>query len=707
MALGFHFFSDAEFDAWTCRTESPMLPLDLFSNIRVFSFDVFDTVLTRRTAEPKGIFAAVQAELMRDDSEVPSRLRRDYVRQRISAERYARIISKTEDTTLKEIYRVIQRQYRLSEHVAERLMELEIRQELNAAWGLPHVLLAISKIRNLGGRVIFMSDMYLPGDIIKQVLIKVGAYEEGDGLYVSNESGLTKASGNLYRYMLTAEKCTADQVAHIGDSFKSDVIVPRRMGIRAVHYRASRLNRFESALLKSWKGNGAPENRSQLLVGASRMARLNSRFECTDHHRTIYELGVSLAGPILFGYVTWVLKQAVARDIKKLYFLARDGQILLELGRKILPRTGADIDLRYLYGSRQAWNLPAMTSIGSRELEWITSVNPVLTLKKVAARLDLSFTILRPLLVKAGIHHSSPDQRLSDEEVQHLRNVLQRNPEVAKTILDHAKDARSVALDYFRQEGLCDDKPFGLVDTGWYGRMQDSLRSMLLEAGCRKRIVGFYFGLRGEREQNCKEAFFFNPQSPLVYQTWGKAFISILEVLTAADHGMTVSYRRLNNGRVVPKLREPENQTALQWGLRTLREGIHAFVDSASKDSAVIEPDHYAFREGILRLIKKLVSRPSVQEASILGSYLFSSEQTESTLECLAPPLSVKDIGRAVLDPSGRLRKSITLWPEASVMRSDALVRAVIPLFSIRPCMSGLDQITKFVGSLRKGRITS
>lgn len=48
-----------------------------------------------------------------------------------------------------------------------------------------------------------------------------------------------------------------------------------------------------------------------------------------------YKLGASLTGPLFFGYVHKLMGQAVADGVTCLYFLARDGQILLEIAKII------------------------------------------------------------------------------------------------------------------------------------------------------------------------------------------------------------------------------------------------------------------------------------------------------------------------------------------------------------------------------------
>ena len=45
--------------------------------------------------------------------------------------------------------------------------------------------------------------------------------------------------------------------------------------------------------------------------------------------------------------------------IKRLYYVARDGRVMLDAARPIMERLAPDIEFRYLYGSRHPWTLGA------------------------------------------------------------------------------------------------------------------------------------------------------------------------------------------------------------------------------------------------------------------------------------------------------------------------------------------------------------
>lgn len=654
------------------------------NDIKIISFDVFDTVITRSTAEPKGVFDIVAAEIMSWRPLLPDDLLDDFTRQRMQAERKARRLSTKEDINLDDIYAVLARTFNLSPAVTERVKALEIKTELDCVVGIPKNINLIAQARKAGKRVIFISDMYLPRPVIAGMLRKAGALDTEDGVYVSGEYGLNKGSGRLFRHVLEAEQCLHSEILHIGDNRSSDFRSPRRLGINAMHVNEACLNRYEAIHLTGMFSS-LPAHHRQILAGTSRRARLEHRLELNQSQETIFRLGTSIAGPMLYAYALWLAREADKRGIRRLYFMARDGQVILETTRRVLAMTGHDLELRYLYGSRQAWNLPSIIELEERELDWMTHAEPYLTVRLLSTRLGLETRIMADHLRRAGFSCQDEDERLPAHRLLQLRQVLRTDAPTRELIMAQALSARTRLLAYLDREELTDGRPFALVDTGWFARSQVRLKKILDLAGRPDAMSGFYFGLRARNKETAQQAYFFDTDAPPVYQEWGKAFITIFEVLCSADHGMTLGYEVDAHGRIAPVLKEQRNTAALEWGLDTLRRGIGGFLDAVPQHAHDVDP--VAYREVLLEMVRQIISRPDPGEAEVLGGFRFSSEQTEAAMAGLAPPLSLGKILESVLDRSGTKRKAITYWPEASILRSGPLVRAAIPLGVVRPFM--------------------
>ena len=51
-----------------------------------------------------------------------------------------------------------------------------------------------------------------------------------------------------------------------------------------------------------------------------------------------YHIGCRYAGPVLYSYAAWIVDQAVKNDIKRLYFIARDGYLIKKIVDIILKQ---------------------------------------------------------------------------------------------------------------------------------------------------------------------------------------------------------------------------------------------------------------------------------------------------------------------------------------------------------------------------------
>ena len=119
----------------------------------MYSFDVFDTLITRVTATPKGIFALIQNLLQEEVIEEKPSLFHTYIKTnffflRIGAEQVARNTyckDGIEDVTLEQIYDVLVREHLITENQAEYLCKLERKLEMESVRGIPETIEKVKK----------------------------------------------------------------------------------------------------------------------------------------------------------------------------------------------------------------------------------------------------------------------------------------------------------------------------------------------------------------------------------------------------------------------------------------------------------------------------------------------------------------------------------------------------------------------------------
>ena len=156
------------------------------------TFDVFDTLITRRVAAPRDVF-----ELMsRKAAEVAGGDAAEFAERRMSSELAAAKIARQEgreDPTLAEIYAALLNSPVNDDRVAT-LSNLEIATETAVVVPRPAGNSLYKAARRSRRRIVLISDTYLPHDAVASLLHKCD-YSGWERLFVSSEAGRTKRTG--------------------------------------------------------------------------------------------------------------------------------------------------------------------------------------------------------------------------------------------------------------------------------------------------------------------------------------------------------------------------------------------------------------------------------------------------------------------------------------------------------------------------------
>jgi predicted HAD superfamily hydrolase len=333
--------------------------------VQIASFDIFDTVLTRCVGNPHAVFVVLGRRLaaagMTGDAAI-------FAGARVSAEARARRRADPREVDLEAIYRELVAAAVLDLAAVPRAIAMEIELEAEMIRPVPGARAEVAAARSAGKRVVFVSDMYLPLAFLKGQLVRHGFWSEGDGLYVSSDLHLTKKSGALFDHVVQREGAAAASIVHRGNDAESDVRSAVRSGVRAEHFFDGNLGRYES-IFESWSMR--TEGLTSVVAGAARLARIEGTREF-GASASLAEVAAGVAGPALTGFVIWLLREARNRGIRRMFFVSRDGEILLRLARQLAPSLSTKCELRYLYGSRQAWHLPSIADgVANSDRKWI------------------------------------------------------------------------------------------------------------------------------------------------------------------------------------------------------------------------------------------------------------------------------------------------------------------------------------------------
>lgn len=608
------------------------------------SFDVFGTLLFRRISNPEKRFVSFAGK---------GQAAEDWARKRTGAE-LALVREKGPDLySLDDIYKTVG----LGGPTAQAELEMELAQCFVGTEGRR----LLAGARKNGEPVIFVSDMYLPGKFIRQILEEHGLWQKGDQLFVSHEQGKAKHHG-LFQKICEELSLAPAQLEHAGDHLHSDVLIPRQLGIRTVHFRPAEPSRYET----TWTTQGGKEG--EAVADAIRSARLQFPEALDERQQTFWETACEVASPLFIAYVLWLEKQARELGLERLYFISRDGLIFKRLYDEIFPAGGSSPQSHYLYGSRQAWGGVRAATLEEEDIDALLQSKPSLSLRQFFARCGWS----KPPQVSLPWAHGRPreDDPLQPAQLDQLRQFLQEG-ELREKILAQGQSRRQEARGYLEQEGLGAGR-YGLVDLGWYGNLQSYLARMIPE---NPPAAGFYLDLRKTPEPipgSLRKAFLPFGRFRGIR---GSVATTLLEILAAAPHGTVLGYE-VRNRRWGPVLSDsaprggPEEHAAIHHEavLKVVREfrfqGLLGNAEPGSVYASVLQAN-----------LEALIVHPSAREAEAYGAIHFVSRQEGGGETEFAPSLDLS--GAVGLVQRGFWSRE-ALWPQACIRRSRGWAKLIL-----------------------------
>lgn len=509
--------------------ESPMIEyagrLVAGSKVDVLSIDVFDTAVQRDLLAPTHLFAAVETEFAK---KFGVSLAKGAAELRIAAEDAARLkISAREDISIDDIRSemlVLRKEY-TSEQV-QWFIEKEIELELACVSANSDIFALYQAAIEKGLRVFFVSDMYLPEQVIRKILHRCG-YREFEKLFVSSETGLTKRTGNAFSLLIREAGIDPRKILHVGDQLEGDFQAPKKKGMSAALYKPdyARITRR----VKSSSGVELVSRAVKRVIHEAKDASTADRYRIYGR-----EVGVFLVYP----WMRWLEKKTIEHQIDKMVFLARDGYLpkkIFDLRASRGPHSPAGA---YLEVSRRPLNLAKVTKVDEKSFQFLCSGEEGISPLQILDRLGLPLEVAQ-------------DRKLWS--AQKLIRTEEQRDELFFSMLNFEGDVvsachrvRDRVKGYLNTKFPLEGKNVGIVDLGWRGTLQDGLEDVLRrECHFSGRLIGCYFGLipgtdLRESEFSLKEGFSCQPGTARTdYQS---LLIPLMEVLLGAPEGSTCDY---------------------------------------------------------------------------------------------------------------------------------------------------------------------
>ena len=529
------------------------------------TFDVFDTVIHRRGVTPASVFLYVKNRMETSDLGFPRYLvdRFPEVRQQAeSAERDRRrrnpqlVRDAVLEITFEEIYERIADVFDLTPEQTAALAEWEVEGELASCFADTEMVARIREILDGGDPVVLISDMYLPREVVTNLLKTADPFLAELPLYLSSDNREQKATKSLYLKLYREIGYDFAEWVHHGDAPWGDVKQARALGITVDIVPRTKLGRFETDVVED-----IPTFDGHLYAGMLRSFRMEGP------HRSAENYAFNHVGSYLVPYVDWVVRDAVRRGYRTLYFVSRDGYHLKRVADALIEERGLDLKTRYIYGSRTAWRIASQVDRLDEDL--FEPHGDFLNARTVDALLT------NARLGRAEFAAMFPEfATLTDAELDDAQTrtavvaAFEGSDEFRAHLLRAAAEERALVARYFRQE-MNLDEPFAVVEYWGRGYTQTCMTRILAEAAGRPIDNPVYYA----RAVLPTEGHSIRHR----FTTATHSMLFVEAIFANLPHGTVLGYEDRGD-RVEPIVRPRANNAELHDALeRELVEYAHRF----------------------------------------------------------------------------------------------------------------------------------
>lgn len=431
---------------------------NVYQNYECISFDVFDTLIMRKTLYPMDVFQIVDKKAKENNIYFG-----DFYSLRTEAERELNL---EKSPKIIDIYNRCQEKEHFSDEIKEKLMKLEIETECEVLIPRTEMVELLKWLVSKDVDVYLISDMYLSKEILEPILNKFGiqGYKK---LMVSCDYGKSKCNG-LYNYYLDLTK--KEKYLHIGDNYEADGNMAKLNGLDIYSIKSS-IDMMELSNLRTLKKYDN-DFRSRCIIGNFISNVLNNPFAFYKTEGKIaidnnYDFGYSLIGPFIFTFIEWMLGEVKKEKIDTLLLSARDGFIINEILKSKKLDLDNKLNLIYFKTSRMSSAIAAIKN--EEDIKYISS---------------LAFSGSAEDMLQTRFFLDSNDIKAKEYGESDEKYILRHRD----LIFDKVKEARENYLKYIESLKLKADANIGFFDFVSSGTCQMNLEKIM-----NKNLKGLYF----------------------------------------------------------------------------------------------------------------------------------------------------------------------------------------------------------------------
>lgn len=447
-------------------------------------------------------------------------------------------------------------------------------------------------------KIYIVSDFYLGKGSYLKFLKSLNAEDLFDDIFVSCDWFACKANGSLYQKVIQELNIEPSQVLMIGDNKKNDYKVAQQEGLNAKYISNKKQKKKYKKLLKN----------------NDTCTKLKGIFNMGDK--------VSNYAFSLYLFCDRLYKICLNKNIKKLFFLAREGQFLKRCFDNYLSKRNGHIQTLYLYVSRNSTFGASLQNLSEEKFTVLFRQYKKMSVKKFLELLNFSEEDIKNLAVE------NIDVQIDNFATSEVFAQLKANEFFIDIYNRKRGQQKTNFIKYISDLGYGENEELYLVDVGWKGSMQDNIFHLFNST---IRVHGIYLGLTGIGEMasfNTKQGILFDNVTFSSKTSSDIYMLNMLfyELVLSAGHGKTIGYS--NDGH--PILKDDEDVLMFQNVVGNLQEKI---FEKLKKISAVYSD--YAIEDDELKLFEllhyKMFKSFKLKEFNLFF-YLFSQHK-DSFLE--------------------------------------------------------------------------
>lgn len=465
--------------------------LQHINKYNVISFDIFDTLITRKVVSPTDVFNQVGEKLKI----------KNYKKFRVLAEKQAResafLEKGTEEVTLSDIITRLCHLLNIDLNKKDLIEKTEIYFELSNVVPRKMGVNLLRYCLSRNKKVIFVSDMYLGRDVIAKLLNKCNI-PLVDDVFISCELGKNKKTGSIFPYITGLLNVSGENILHIGDNELGDSSVPIKKGWNV--YRIPR----SIDIAKSDKNITSYVeyflNNRNLLSDCYVNLLCNKYYDSPIiKYRSLfsgnaYRLGYLAMSLLVVSFAVYIHRKIKEIGIDKVYFLSRDTKIVYDVFNKLF----SDVNTHYILSSRSICRKvsavsmsdllnPVYSPVYSQEIGYFLTNN---------YNIELNDEVLS-VLNENGIDSFS--FKIGNKfDKNRLTDIVFSLKDVA---FDSAKKQRMLLTEYLNINEMCSDETVAIVDIGYAATAQSTYIDVL----SKDNIYGIYLGTFNTAYQNLRE----------------------------------------------------------------------------------------------------------------------------------------------------------------------------------------------------------